>query len=209
MMLLDSRVGPSQLEVLAHIVECNEQGEAPRQKDIVERSSLSKGAVSNNCKKLLERDLIKEDDSRYHYNEGKIRQLYKEHLESYLEREREMEGFKEGIARFNKIRTRTKKNIQNILDRETGGILQKLITKRIVNSKKDSKSNSLSEVFLFVDMDLQRVGEAVEGDGQTSEDLQMLAVAISRVYQPVASVYTDLKPENTITKIAKELEDDV
>lgn len=208
MSLLEPREGSNQLVVLSYIAELNNERVSPRQKEIVERSSLSKGAVSNNCKKLMEEGVVSEEGSTYEVDFEDLMDKYRDHLENYLVRERKLEGFEEEVLKFNKIRTKTKMEMEEIFNGRTGNIIEKLLNKRIIDSRRNELTNTLKEVFLKLDMDLQLLGEAVkDGEDEVSESLRKISASIARVYQPISTVYPELKPETTVTRIAESLEE--
>lgn len=207
--LIEPREGSNQLLVLSVVAEMNSKEVKPRQRDIVEECSLTKGAVSNNCKKLMKEQILVKKESKYEVNKEKLMELYRHHIENYLNRESKIEGFEDEIERVNSIRTRTNISLKDIFSGESRKVLEKLVEGRLIDSRKTELTNTLKEVFLMVDQDVQRLGEAVrKEEDEISKSLKMLAVSMSRVYQPVSATYPDTKPETTVTKMAEELEED-
>jgi DNA-binding MarR family transcriptional regulator len=150
--ILTDNTGKGQLEVLA---------ERPnqRQSEIVENSSLSKGAVSNNVNKLRDKNLI-EDEGSLRVNEERLLNLYREHLETFLIRE------KEEPSELNDLRTYTKKNISDMIENEE---IVETLNSILSQASKRQDLESLNSVFKETDRVLR----------ETTENLEMRTIAIT------------------------------
>lgn len=155
MRILTDNTGKGQLEVLSVLAERPNQ----RQSEIVENSSLSKGAVSNNVNKLRDKNLI-EDEGGLRVNEDRLLNLYREHLETFLIRE------KDEPSELNELRTYTKKNISSIIENEE---LVETLTSILSQAMKRQDLESLNSVFKETDRVLR----------ETSENLEMRTIAIT------------------------------
>lgn len=98
------KTGSGQLEILSALAE--EPG--LRQKEIVGRTSLSKGSVSNNVRKLREKELL-EGEEELGLNEERLLELYREHVEIFLARK------SSEPEELNELRTHVKKNMSAII----------------------------------------------------------------------------------------------
>lgn len=115
MRILTDNTGKGQLEVLSVLAERPEQ----RQSEIVETSSLSKGAVSNNVNKLRDKDLIEGED-KIQVNEERLLNLYKGLQDKYSDyfSEDEAENISRDIAHrissmnFNSVERKLRKDIR-------------------------------------------------------------------------------------------------
>lgn len=155
MRILTDNTGKGQLEVLSVLAERPNQ----RQSEIVENSSLSKGAVSNNVNKLRDKDLI-EAEEELRVNEVRLLNLYREHLETFLIRE------KEEPSELNDLRTYTKKNISEIIENEE---LVETLNSILSSATKRQDLESLNSVFKETDRVLR----------ETSDNLEMRTIAIT------------------------------
>lgn len=155
MRILTDNTGKGQLEVLSVLAERPGQ----RQSEIVETSSLSKGAVSNNVNKLRDKDLIEGED-KLQVNEERLLNLYREHLETFLIRE------KEEPSELNDLRTYTKKNISDIIENEE---IVETFNSILSQASKRQDLESLNSVFKETDRVLR----------ETTENLEMRTIAIT------------------------------
>jgi DNA-binding MarR family transcriptional regulator len=153
--VLTHNTGKGQLEVLSVLTEKPKQ----RQSEVVENSSLSKGAVSNNVSKLREKDLIEGRDE-LRVNEERLLNLYREHLETFLVRE------KDEPSELNDLRTYTKKNISEIIENEE---LVETLNSILSKAKKRQDLESLNSVFKETDRVLR----------ETFDNLEMKTIAIT------------------------------
>jgi DNA-binding MarR family transcriptional regulator len=133
--LLD-KTGSGQLEVLSALTEEPEM----RHKDIVEASSLSKGAVSNNLEKLRDKKLVK-GETDISLNEERILKLYREHLEAFLIRD------SSEPEELNDLRTYFKTE-ETVIENED---LQDLVLSVLKNAREREDLESLNSVFREVD----------------------------------------------------------
>ncbi len=162
--LLSPREGRTQLQTLSGVVYYESQSDGPgRVTDLSEVLPLSKGAVSNNTKKLLEQDLIVETDKRFTLNDDKLLELYREHLEQYLVREAKSDLFSEEIRRKNKARTRTKKKLEQWLEhRAIREMLREILVQSLLTVREQSWLQTLREVFLYADRLVRKTHEEIE-----------------------------------------------
>jgi DNA-binding Lrp family transcriptional regulator len=134
--LLD-KTGSGQLEVLSVLAEDSEL----RHKDIVEASSLSKGAVSNNLEKLRDRNLVS-GETVISINKDRLFKLYREHLEIFLIRD------SSEPEELNNLRTYFKTEQKDITENEG---LQDLILSVLENARERDDLETLNSVFKEVD----------------------------------------------------------
>ena len=190
--MLQIKEGKNQLRVLSTIASLQLEGKSPRQKDITERTSLTKGAVSNNCKKLEEKELVSKEDNKYQVDESELFKLYREHLENYLPREKPGKRFKDKINRINEVRTTTKSKIEDITNSQTGKLIKEVIMNALAYSNKDGNLNNLRDVFHKVDFSITKLGEvSLDSDNlpeETREHLMLLAVSIDKNYKLFSSI---------------------
>lgn len=155
MRILTDNTGKGQLEVLSVLAERPKK----RQSEIVETSSLSKGAVSNNVNKLRDKNLI-QGENELAVNEERLLKLYREHLETFLIRETD------APSELNDLRTYTKKNISEIIQNEE---LVEALNTILSQASKREDLESLNSVFKETDRVLR----------ETSENLEMKTIAIT------------------------------
>lgn len=187
--LLDVREGRNQLRTLAAIAERYRRGQRSRVKDLTEMLGLSKGAVSNNCKKLLKHGVVREENKEYWVDEAVLLEAYREHLEQYLVRGPASELFPEEVDEKNRMRTRAKQNLdrwfQNSRVRET---LLEILMQSLLAVRRHSMLQMLREVFFYADRLVQKTHRKMEEDlwegkgegtgGDLREALDHLANAI-------------------------------
>jgi len=169
MKLQKAREHKTQTDVLATIADFQyNKGGPPKQVDIVNELPLSKGAVSNNCKKLVDSDLVIEDDKYYRIDEDELLKLYKEHIEDYLTRERKNEIFTDIIEESNKIRTETKKEMNTLLSKEgPRDLIFSILISALIGSLDNNRVQTLREILLWTDQIICRTAQNVI----TSENL--------------------------------------
>lgn len=155
MRILTDNTGKGQLEVLSVLAERPEQ----RQSEIVENSSLSKGAVSNNVNKLRDKDLIRGEE-KLQVNAERLLNLYREHLETFLIRD------KDEPSDLNELRTYTKKNIAELIENEE---IVETLKSILSQASKRQDLESLNSVFKETDRVLR----------ETSENVEMRTIAIA------------------------------
>lgn len=190
--LLEAREGRTQMDVLAAIGEAQYQDDVqPRQRDLVDRLPISKGAVSNNCAKLVDSGLVVEEERTYRIDEEVLLDLYREHVDAYLAREPRSEHFEVEVAAYNETRTTFKRELRDLI--EGNELILAIVTEALVNSKDDSRYQTLREVFHHADLVARQAAahvvtsEHFEGrdDDHWSElrTLFLLAVAFTRVHE--------------------------
>ncbi|WEL23336.1 MarR family transcriptional regulator [Candidatus Nanohalovita haloferacivicina] len=147
MRILTDNTGKGQLEILSALAHNSPQ----RQSELVENTSLSKGAVSNNVKKLRDKKLV-EGEKELDINLEKIQQLYREHIETFLVRRSEEPN------QLNELRTFVKKNIS---EQVTSQRVQDTIIEVLRVAKNREDLESLNSVFKETDRVLRETeGEA-------------------------------------------------
>lgn len=191
--LLDAREGRTQTDVLAAIAEMQFREETlPRQSDLDERIPVTKGAISNNCRKLVETELMHEtDDRRYKIVEAELLALYREHVDRYLARESESDRFCEELAAYNDTRTATKRDLREMF--RENALLVNVIVAAFIDALDDSRVQTIREVLLHADQLVRSTATHVvthpEFDGredptwETVRPLFQLAIVLDRVHE--------------------------
>jgi DNA-binding MarR family transcriptional regulator len=168
--LLD-KTGSGQLEVLSALTD----EPVMRHKDIVEASSLSKGAVSNNLEKLRDKKLV-EGETDISLNEDKILKLYREHLEAFLIRD------SSEPEELNDLRTYFKTE-KKVIENEG---LQDLVLSVLKNARDREDLESLNSVFREVDRviretetntELSIIGLITDKSNQVTENPEIVSEA--------------------------------
>lgn len=154
--VLTSSAGRGPLKVLSAI----STGQVERQKDIVEKTSLSKGAVSNGIRKLRSKGLVTEDELRL--NEDELVSLYREHLETFLIRE------SSEPSELNDLRTFLKKNVDEVVGRQE---VSEALTAILVQARERPDLESLNSVFKETDRFFRETGE---------DDLRLIGLATDK-----------------------------
>lgn len=190
--LLDAREGRTQTDIIAAIAKLQlRDGTAPRQSDLDKLLPVSKGAISNNCRKLVETDLVRETDGRrYEIVEAELLALYREHVDRYLARESESDRFADEVAAYNETRTTTKRGLRNTF--EGNDLLLDVLVAALVDALDDSRIQTVREVMLHADQVVRSAATHVvthpEFEGrddptwETVRPLLQLAVALDRVH---------------------------
>jgi DNA-binding MarR family transcriptional regulator len=187
MRILTGDTGKGQLEVLSVLASQKNL----RQKDIVERSSLSKGAVSNNVEKLKEKELIMEEDGKLRVNSEKILSYYREHLEEFLIRS------KNGSEELNEIRTLTKREVTDILEtheEEIWDIMKEVISE----SHGRGDLESMNSVYKETDRAIREYVTSKE-----NSDLRLIAISTDKSY----SIIEDLEETDNLKEAKKMLKE--
>ena len=191
--LLDAREGRTQTDVLAAIAEIQFREETfPRQSDLNEQIPVTKGTISNNCRKLVETELVrKTDDRRYEIVEAELLALYREHVDRYLARESVSDRFREEVAAYNDTRTATKRDLREVFT--DNDLLVNVIVAAFVDALDDSRVQTIREVLLHADQLVRSTATHVvthsEFDGQddsaweTVRPLFQLAIVLDRVHK--------------------------
>jgi hypothetical protein len=193
MKILQQREGRTQIEVLSVIVNFQyEQDINPRITDITKRLPLTKGAVSNNCQKLLKQNLVVEIDKRYSLNEPTFIDAYKEHLEHYFIREPLVNKFKEKIEEQNEIRTETKNKLNNWLsDSDNKQFFLNILLQALKATNKTSLIQTLREVFLYADIIVLRLNTYLDEKNQFKEIIKNLAVCMDHQHEELSNIIKD------------------
>lgn len=172
MRILTDNTGKGQLEVLSALAE-----ESPlRQKDITEKTSLSKGSVSANVSKLKDKELISEESGNLEINSQKILSFYREHLEEFLIRK------KNDPDELNEIRTLTKKEINEIFETHEEEIWD-IIREVLSQSRERSDIESMNSVFKETD---RAIREYVTS--KDNSDLKLIAIATDKSYSLIENI---------------------
>ena len=174
MEILDQREGVNLVTVLSGMCRLGKKKEI-KQKDLVEETSLSKGAVSQNIKKLETHKLVKEKDDSYEINKERLMELYRIHIEDYCRRREIIDKYKE----VNEIRSITKQRLDDILDGQTRKVILSVLFSVLRDSKNDNNVNTINEVFHRTDAVISSLSHATE-DKKVKENLQLLAVTMDR-----------------------------
>ena len=206
MSVLNQREGVSALKVLAGVALLERKGEEARQKDIVEKTTLSKGSVSNNCKELVEEELLTLENDIYRLNRDKLLEHYRTHFEDYLRRRELPDEFQH----YNDIRTATKEQMNEIFDGEIGELIKELLVKILSTANEEGQIHTLVDLFHRVDRSLEMIAEELHNSDAKStlrEPLMMMAVSMDRApeYGPFLE---DIDLENTtVYEMSEELKE--
>lgn len=191
--LLDSREGRTRTDILAAIANFQfREGTCPRQSDLVGVLPVSKGAISNNCNKLTETDLVHEThDRRYKIVESELLALYREHVDRYLARESASNRFADEVAAYNDTRTATKRDLR-VMFANNHLLLLDVIVAAFVDALNDSRIQTVREVMLHADQLVRSAAAHVvthpdfagcdDEAWETVCPLLQLAVALDRVH---------------------------
>ena len=190
MRILTDNTGKGQLEILSVLA----QEPNLKQKEITQRSSLSKGSVSANVGKLKDKNLIKDDSGNLRINSDKILAFYREHLEEFLIRK------KNNPEELNEIRTLTKKEITEIFETHEQEIWS-IINSVLSQSRERSDIESMNSVFKETDRAIREYVTSKE-----NSDLKLIAITTDKSYSIIENIdETDnLKEARKILKEANE-----
>lgn len=191
--LLDAREGRTQTDIVAGIAKMQfREGEPPRQSDLDALLPVTKGAISNNCGKLVDTGLVRQrDDRRYEIVEKELLAIYREHVDRYLAREPASDRFEAEIAAYNETRTATKRGLREMF--EDNKLLIDVLVAALVDSLDDSRIQTIREVMFHADQLVRSAATHVvthhdfEGrddpSWETVRPLLQLAVALDRVHE--------------------------
>lgn len=208
MYLLRQREGTNQVKVLSAISSLRKDDKPSKQKDIVESTALTKGAVSNNCKKLLDDGILDQEDDNYSVNRERLLEYYRTHFEDYLRRREIPSNFEF----YNDIRTSTKKRIGEIFDGKIGELLNALLQDILPSAREDGQINTLRDLFNQIDCMIGKIAEDVYLSQESvpfENDLMRMAVVMDRTPEFI-STFEDysLDLKNTLTyKMAESLKE--
>jgi DNA-binding MarR family transcriptional regulator len=166
--ILTDNTGKGQLEVLSALAEESQL----LQKDIAEKTSLSKGSVSANVNKLKEKELISDEDGDLEISSEKVLSFYREHLEEFLIRK------KNDPEELNEIRTLTKKEINHIFETH-GEEIWSIIREILSQSRERSDIESMNSVFKETDRAIREYVTAEESD------LKLIAITTDKSYSVI------------------------
>jgi len=141
--------GSSQLKVLSVIAEYqlfHKFDEGPRQIDITNKLSLTKGSVSNNCNELEDQEVVFVSGKSYYINKEVILKTYAEYIESLLIREPATKKLESYIDYSNNIRTEARNNLDKWISL-IGDTLFSIILNILTDSRKQKSILNLREVF--------------------------------------------------------------
>jgi len=169
MRLTDAREGKTRTQVLAAVADLQRSDGPPIQKDLVEKLPMTKGAVSQNCSRLVEESLLLEHDGRYHVDTDRLLDDYREHFEEYLRREPQSDFFEQEVTEANETRTRTKRSAAEYFESD---LLEDILITSLVSSLGKNNIQTLREVFLYTDSVLYHVAHrAATADADTPAEL--------------------------------------
>ena len=131
MRLTEAREGKTRTQVLATVADLQRSDGPPIQKDLVEKLPMTKGAVSQNCSRLVEGSLLVEHDGRYHVNTDRLLDDYREHFEEYLRRGPQSDFFEQEVTEANETRTRTKRSAAEYFESD---LLEDILITSLVSS---------------------------------------------------------------------------
>ena len=196
--LLKAREGKNQTQILAAVadLEYNEEIK-PQQKDITERLPITKGAVSNNCKKLVRLNLLDKDEGKYSLREDELLKIYKEHLETTLRRERKITPFKKEIQAYNEIRTKAKKELTSLVKTE---VVRNILIESLIQSLGQTRIQTLREVLVRTDEVVRALAQQVvtnkDFDKIVSENviaLFMLAITLNNAHSEMSAISQNIE----------------
>jgi len=190
--LITQRVGSTKLKVLSAVAAANRRGETPRQKDLVEATTLTKGAVSNNCSKLVDEDVLEEDDGRYTVDTQVVLSLYIMHLEEYCRREPNNDRLKSRIELYNRARSIAKNRIGG-LDSQAEEVLQDVLLTVLAGARDEPHIQTFREALFRTDDVVQDIAEIYAGtnnEEQYAETILLLAAIMHRNNTVLASMDT-------------------
>ncbi|KAA9398299.1 MarR family transcriptional regulator [Haloarcula sp. CBA1129] len=170
MRLTEAREGKTRTQVLAAVADLQRSDGPPIQKDLVEKLPMTKGAVSQNCSRLVEESLLQEHDGRYRVDTGRLLDDYREHFEEYLRRAPQSELYEQEVADTNETRTRTKRSATEYFEAD---LLEDILLTSLVSSLGKNNIQTLREVFLYTDDVLYHVAyRAVSAETDVPAELK-------------------------------------
>jgi predicted transcriptional regulator len=144
--ILLGETGRGQLEALSLVTEF----EGSRQKRLVQEGMLSKGQISSNLQKLLEKGLVRKEEKNYFLNEEELLKYYREHVETFLSR-------RSGVTEEKKeVRKACKERLEDILDEEK---ISEVLVEVLRDARTREDLESLNSVFKETDRILREVPE--------------------------------------------------
>jgi DNA-binding MarR family transcriptional regulator len=203
------REGGTRLEVLAAVASLERDRETPpRQKDITDLVSVTRGTVSKTCSTLVDEGQLLEDDGEYRVNEEMLLLIYKEHLESYLVRDSANNGFADLVEARNEIRLDLKGELRQLVADDEDGrrdLMVNILREVLVYALSFREIQTLRDYLFAVDHLVRTLAAHVatnqnldESDVAHSDALRLLllvAVVLDRGYAMLARLrasHTDL-----------------
>lgn len=148
MRLTKAREGKNRTQVLAAVADLQQGDDLPIQKDLVEELPMTKGAVSQNCSRLVEESLLQEHDGQYRVDTDRLLGDYREHFGEYLRRAPQSDLYEQEVIDANKARTRTKRSGAEYFEAD---LLEDILLTSLVSSLDKNNTQTLREVFLYTD----------------------------------------------------------
>jgi predicted transcriptional regulator len=177
--LLTPREGRTQTDILGELAQAQfADGEQLRQRELVERLPHSKGAISNNVGKLVETGLVTKRKYSYLVDEAALLALYREHVDSYLARERADDPFDAEAEAVNEQRTETKRQLFELF--EGNDLLVSVLATAFIDSTEASHLRTVPDVCHHADELVQHTAtrivtsEAFSVDAVPSTAIQTL-----------------------------------
>lgn len=204
------REGGTRLEVLAAVASLERDRESPpRQKDITDLVSVTRGTVSKTCSTLVDEGQLLEDDGEYRVNEEMLLLIYKEHLESYLVRDSANNGFADLVEARNDIRLDLKGELRQLVADDEDGrrdLMVNILREVLIYALSFREIQTLRDYLFAVDHLVRTLAAHVatnpnldESDVAHSDALRLLllvAVVLDRGYAMLARLrasHTDLE----------------
>jgi|GEM_PF-5457526 len=210
MRLTEAREGKTRTQILAAVADLQRSDGPPIQKDLVEKLPMTKGAVSQNCSRLVEESLLQEHDGRYHIDTGRLLDDYREHFEEYLRRAPQSDLYEQEVVDANETRTRTKRSVAEYFGAD---LLEDILLTSLVSSLGKNNIQTLREVFLYTDDVLYHVAyRAVSAETDVPADLKpilRLAACLDNtpgLVEELANrhdLHAELASQSPATEIAK------
>ncbi len=191
------REGKTRTQVFSTVLAFQQERDIhPRQQDIVEETPVSKGAVSNHVSSLVDLGLLTEAGAgAYAVDEDRLKEEYREHVEATLTREEAAPPFEDRVKAHNEIRTRTKRNLDDVINSR---VVRAALIVAFLESRESRRIQTFREVFLRTDEIIRAVAtDAVEhGINEVLVDIHeedidamfLLAVSLNNTHQQVAGV---------------------
>lgn len=206
MSLLEQREGVSSIKVLSAVSNLESSEVKVIQKNIVKNTILSKGSVSNNCKKLVDEGFLKLENDIYSLNKEKLLESYRTHFEDYLRRRKVPKEFEH----YNEIRTLTKMNINDIFEEEVGDLITNIMTDVLSTANEDGQINTIRDLFHRVDCLIGKITEDTynsEEENDIKKHMMMLAVSMDRTPEYISSLEKFELKNTTVYKISEDLKE--
>jgi len=170
MRLTEAREGKTRTQVLAAVADFQRSGGPPIQKDLVEKLPMTKGAISQNCSRLVEESLLQEHDGQYRVATGRLVDDYREHFEEYLRRAPQSNLYEQEVLDANETRTRTKRSVSEYFEAD---LVEDILLTSLMSSLRKNSIQTLREVFLHTDDVLYHVAyRAVSSETDVPEELK-------------------------------------